>query len=227
MHALRTSNLFVHVALGRVLGVPSRRLLPLGWRCCPEPDLLGVPRWHLQPGRGIVDKYLVPLLPRWHSQPRAPIDCGLGLQSMPSRVACCATRHAHLRPLPDRQVHVDVGQHRLPAVHSRLSVRRGLVRAPALPGRYPRQPDRAHSHRLPWLPERVRRVPGRHIVLCGLGRGGAVCSGHVQQPVAAGDVPEVCTGLLPNAGWSNVVQPVHAGLLLRRGRRHPCAVPWR
>ena len=196
MHTLRTRNLFVHVALGRVLGLPSRRLLPHGWRCCPEPDLLGVPRWDLQPGRGIVDKYLVPLLPRWHSQPRAPIDCGHGLQSMPSRVICCAKRHGYLRPLPSRQVHVGIGQHGLPAVHSGLSVRRGLVRAPALPGRHLRQPDRAQSHRLPRLPERVHRLPGGHELLRRLRRAQALPPWLVQQPVAAGDVHALRSGLL-------------------------------
>jgi hypothetical protein len=52
----------------------------------------------------------------------------------------------------------------------------------------------------------VRRVPSRHVVLCGRGRGGSVCPRHVQQPAAAGDAPQV-RGRLP---------AVHAGLLLRR-----------
>jgi hypothetical protein len=53
-----------------------------------------------------------------------------------------------------------------------------------------------------------------------------VCSRHVQQPGTAGDPPQARSRLLPRAGWSNVVQPVHAGLLLRRGRGGRAAVPW-
>jgi hypothetical protein len=53
-----------------------------------------------------------------------------------------------------------------------------------------------------------------------------VCSRHVQQPGTAGDPPQARSRLLPRAGWSNVVQPVRAGLLLRRGRGGRAAVPW-
>ena len=53
-----------------------------------------------------------------------------------------------------------------------------------------------------------------------------VCSRHVQQPGTAGDPPQARSRLLPRAGWSDVVQPVRAGLLLRRGRGGRAAAPW-
>ena len=196
MHALRASHIFIESRCVYVLSLPSRRLLPRGGRSRPEPDLLAMPRGHLQPRQWNVDDHLVPLMPSLQGQPRAPIDCGLGMQSMPSRFICCAKRHGYLRPVPERQVHVDVGQHSLPAVHAGLPLHRGLERAAALPGRHPRQPDRAQSHRLPRLPERVHRLPCGHELLRRLRRAQALPPWLVQQPVAAGDVHALRSGLL-------------------------------
>ena len=68
----------------------------------------------------------------------------------------------------------------------------------------------------------------RVAVLCGLGRCGAVCSEHVQQPVTAGDVCVKCApGSFQELACQTSCNPCTPGYYCSRGRGRRAAVPWR